>query len=591
MSSVIIYFLVWVIIFLVFLYLLSSTALYLVGHSKREKIQFHTFTQKVKYYNVKMSVFNETLFILFEVAMFIFLLYVLLTPMKEVHMYWMNALAILGLTLFTHFIWRILRTMDTDMMPFFRNYQIAQGALEKKMEAEKSIDDTRNYRSKVVSLINQFESQIKTVADPNQYHLKDSISIIDQFVSQQTKTINNYERDIISRFNKTLQVFFDNKIQVRIELPNTNINFETEFNNVRSEIYNKYHKLFNDTLYELIDSRKYKTAKYITKGLQILKDNEYSPSQELIELILLSIDEIEGSPKELIDYVIDKKIIELEKLISYAINKKIIWVFKSDIFHTQEQLSTISERLIKEDAYNLAIAFISNYFSRLQTVLAFIDKLVDVNKTTKLFSNYRKVMDVEQTFYAEHKVLENKVICLNEFFAGKKVSPSVRSDLATINNLKEAYKHKTKIDAMYTTVQDRFDDLKSNAIQSLLMYSGISSENSIFDLKKTSTTINDFYNRLLMNDLILASLLLYSMFIKYNTEEELHNDVVEILKRDKRYLNVLSKVDLDIGFNHKVQLGNTIIRDILLKNERARISNIILKIEKGRRTIDVLAES
>lgn len=562
-----------------------------MGHSQREKIQFHTFTQKVKYYNVKMSVINETLFILFEVAMFIFLLFVLLTPMKEVHMYWMNALAILGLTVLTHLVWRILRSMDTDMMPFYQNYQIAQGALEKKNEAEKSIDDTRNYRSKVVSLINQFESQIKTVADPNQYHLKDSISIIDQFVSQQTKTINNYEHDIISRFNKTLQVFFDNKIQVRIELPKTNINFETEFNNVRSEIYNKYHKLFNDTLYELIDSRKYKTAKYITKGLQILKDNDYSPSQELIELILLSIDEIEGSPKELIDYVIDKKIIELEKLISYAINKKIIWVFKTNIFRTQDQLSTISERLIKEDAYNLAIAFISNYFSRLQTVLAFIDKLVETNKTKKLFSNYRKVMNVEQTFYAEHKVLENKVICLNEFFAGKKVAPSMQNDLVTISNLKEAYKHKEKIDAMYSTVQDRFDDLKSNAIQSLLMYSGISSENSIFDLKKTSTTINDFYNRLLMNDLILASLLLYSLFIKFNTEEELHNDVIEILKRDKRYLNVLSKVDLDIGFNHKVQLGNTIIRDILLKNERARISNIILKIEKGRRTIDVLAES
>lgn len=585
------YFLIWVVVLLVFLYLLATTALYILGHSKREKIQFHSFIQKSKFYNVKMSVFHESFFILFEVAVFIFLLYILLTPMVEIRMYWMNALSILVLTLLTHFIWRILKSMDVDMNRFYQNYQIAQGALQKKDEAEHSIDDTRNYRSNIVSLIKQFEAQIKTVTNPNQYHLNDSISIIDQFVSQQTKTINNYERDIISRFNKTLEVYFDNKAQIKIELPKTNINFETEFNNVRSEIYNKYHKIFNDTLYELIETRKYKTAKYITKGLQILKDNEYSPSQELIELILLSIDEIEGSPRELIDYVTQKKIIELEKLISYAINKKIMWVFKANIFETQEQLSTISERLIKEDAYNLGIAFISNYFSRLQTVLAFIDKLVETNKTTKLFNNYRKVMDVEQTFYAEHKVLENKVVSLNLFYTSKKVSSTVQSDLNKISNLKDAYKNKDTINAMYDKIQDRFDDLKSNAIQSLLMYSGISSENSLFDLKKTSTTINDFYNRLLMNDLILSSLLLYSLFLKHNTEEELHKDVIEILKRDERYLNVLSRADLDLGFNKKVHIADTIIRGILLKNERSRISNIVLKVEKGRRTIDVLARS
>ena len=142
-----------------------------------------------------------------------------------------------------------------------------------------------------------------------------------------------------------------------------------------------------------------------------------------------------------------------------------------------------------------------------------------------------------------------------------------------------------------TYIKEYFDDLKANAIQSLLMYSGISSDNSLFDLKKTSTTINDFYNRLLMNDLILSSLLLYSLFLKHNTEEQLHNDVIEILKHDERYLKVLSKVDLDLGFNHKVQISNQIIRDILLKIERPRISNIVLRLEKGRRTIDVLAES
>jgi len=538
-----------------------------------------------------MSVIHESLFIIFEVTMSIFLLYILLTPMVEIQMYWMNALSIIVLTLLTHLIWRILKSMDIDMNRFYQNYQIAQGALQKKEEAELSIDETRNYRSKIVSLIEQFEAQIKTVTNPSQYHLNDSISIIDQFVSQQTKTINSYERDLISRFNKTLEIYFENNTQIRIELPETNIDFEREFNNVRSEIYKKYHKIFNDTLYDLIDTRKYKTAKYITKGLQILKDNEYSPSQELIELILLSIDDIEGSPRELIDYVVEKKIIELEKLIGYAINKKIMWVFKSNIFETQDQLSTISERLIKEDAYNLGIAFISNYFSRLQTVLAFIDKLVETNKTKKLFNNYRKVMNVDQTFYAEHKVLENKVMSLNLFYTGKKISPKVTADLKTISNMKDAYSNKDLINEMYSKIQDRFDDLKLNAIQSLLMYSGVSSENSLFDLKKTSTTINDFYNRLLMNDLILASLLLYSLFLKHNTEEELHNDVIEILNHDERYLNVLSKVDLNKGFNHKVQIADEIIGDILLKNERSRISNIVLKVEKGRRTVDVLARS
>ena len=275
----------------------------------------------------------------------------------------------------------------------------------------------------------------------------------------------------------------------------------------------------------------------------------------------------------------------------FFINKKILWVFKSNIFETQEQLSTISERLIGEDAYNLAIAFISNYFYRLNTVLAFIDKLVDSNKTMRLFNNYRKVMNVDQTFYAEHKVLENKVISLNGFFEGKKVSANVKSDLNKISVLQDAYENKETINDLYDRIQNRFDDLKANAIQSLLMYSGISSDNSLFDLKKTSTTINDFYNRLLMNDLILSSLLLYSLFLKHNTEEQLHNDVIEILKHDERYLKVLSKVDLDLGFNHKVQISNQIIRDILLKNERPRISNIVLRLEKGRRTIDVLAES
>ena len=538
-----------------------------------------------------MGIFNESAFILFEVLMSIFLLYIVLTPKVELRLYWMNALLIIGLTIVTHLVWLILRSLDRDMMNFYRNYQIAMGALEKKVEAQHSIDDTRDYRKNIVSLIDDFEKQIKTVTDPNQYHLKDSVTIIDQFVSEQTKTMNQYEQDVVSRFNKTLDIFFDNQVTVEIKLPQTNINFETKLDVVRSEIYKKYHTIFNSTLYDLVKTRKYKTAKYITKGLQILKDNEYSPTQELIELILLTIDDIEGSPRELVDYIINKKIIELDELISYAINKKILWVFKSNIFETQDQLSTISERLIKDDAYNLAIAYICNYFSRLKTVLAFIDKVEESNKTINLFNNYRKVMNVDQSFFAEYKVLENKVMSLNQFFTGKNISQKVKMELDKINNLSKAYQNKDQINSMYNKVQDNFDELKTNAIQSLLMYSGISSDNSLFDLKKTSVTINDFYNRLLVNDLILASLLLYSLFLKHNTEEELHNDVIEILKKDQRYLKVLAHIDLDIGFNHKLEIGNRIIRDVLLKNERARISNIVLKVEKGRRTVDVLAKS
>jgi len=590
MSTAVIYLFIWLVVIVVFLYLLGTTALYLIGHSKRDNIQFNNFNYKIKFFNVRMHVFNEGLFILYEVMMSIFTLYILLTPKAEVRLYWINALIIIGLTVVTHLVWKILQGLDQDMLNFYKNYQIAQGALQKKVEAQKSIDNTKKYRKNIVSLIDDFEKEIRTVTSPEPYHLKDSVTIIDQFVSEQTKTMIQYEQDVVFRFNKTLAEFYEKGIKITIDLPKTNINFETQFNTVRSEIYNKYHKIFNDTLYDLISTRKFITAAYITKGLQILKDNEYSPSQKLIELILLSIDDIEGSPRELIDYITSKKIIELDELITYAINKKIIWVFKTDIFESQEQLSTISETLIRDDAYNLAIAFISNYFSRLKNVLAFIDKLTETNKTAKLFNNYRKVMDVDQTFYAEHKVLENKVHSLNQFFVGKSISPKVKQDLDIISQLSKAYENKDKINLMYEKVQERFDDLKSNAIQSLLMYSGISSDKSLFELQKTSTTINDFYNRLLINDLILASLLLYALFIKENTEEELHKDVIEILKHDERYMKILQPVDLDMGFNHKVQIANKIIRDVLLKHERARICNIILKVEKGRRTVDVLAQ-
>lgn len=591
MSSASVYALIWAAILTVFVVLFLSTAMYLLGHSKRETINFETYRNKIKYFYVDMPQIQEVAFIGYEIVLAFFSLYILFTSSTEVRVYLDETLIIIALTILTHLVWRILSGMNKDVYHFTQNYKVAQEALETKRQAEQSIHSTKEYRKTVVGVIDSFEKQIKTVTDPTPYHLKETIGIIDDFVTSQTTRINTYEDDVIERYNRTINDYFQKNLKTHIELPNTSLDFETEYNNVRSEIFTRYHQIFNDTLYQLIDKKLYNSSSIITQGLQTLKDNEYDPTQELIELILLSIDEIEGSPRDLVDYLVSKKIVELENLISYAINKEILWVFKSNIFETQEQLATISERLVKEDAYNLSIAFISNYFSRLQTVLAFIDKLESKNKTTNLFENYKKVMDVEQTFFAESKVLENKVISLKRFFDGRRINDRTKRALQDISNLTKAYENKDQINEIYTKVQDSFNDIKSIAIQSLLMYSGIDEEQHILDLVKTSKSINDYYNRLMVNDLILSSLLLYTLFIKYNDDDLLHDEVIRILRNDERYMKLLEGINLLNGFEKREQLANQIIKEVLLKKEQKRLANIVVKVEKKRASLDNLVQS
>jgi hypothetical protein len=575
-----------IVAFLVALY--GSTIWYFIGHWNREKIKYDTFQERIKYFTVHMHPVHEAAFVLFEIFLTFFTLFILLTPLQEVRVYWIDTLLVLGLTIFIHMIWMILRGMDRDVSMFYHNYKKTNQALSQKDKAEQSIRDTKEYRKQIVQLILDFEQQIAQVTNPEEYHLKESIQVIDNFVKKQTKTINEFEDDVIRRFEKTLEQYFEQNLKVEVQMPNVSLDFKTQYNNVRSEIYETYTKIFNDALYDLIERKLFNTSLHITKGLQTLKNNEYSPTQELIQLILLSIDNIEGSPRELIDYLIEKKIVELEKLISYAIDRKIVWVFKSNLFESQEQLATISERLVSEDAYTLAIAFISNYFTRIRNVLAFLDKQKESNRTKRLFYNYQKVMDVDQTFYAESSVLENKALSLQEFFKGKSPGSKIVRDINTISVLEKAYKNQDLINEMYATVQDSFDDIRTNAISSLLMYSGVSETANVFDLIKTSRTINDFYNRLLINDLILGSLLLYAIFLQFNKEEDLFHEVIQALQEDSRYKSLLKGVNLDQGFAKKDQIANAIIKDVLLKKEAPRVANILLRFEKQRAVLQQL---
>ena len=570
------------------LFFLSTNA-YLVGHFRREKISYHNFLSKIKYYRVQMNPFVQGGFILVTFTLAIVVLYTGFTYNAELKVYALPFLIIFALMVSLYFVYPILSQLDEDMTEYRHNYQKATDALSKKKEAEKSIEKTIAYKSQVADLIEKFEKQISTVEDPNKFKLKDSLSIIDEFAATQTKTINSFEGEVLERFNTALNKYFEHKIAIALELPTASLDFEGGYNKVTKEVYDKYHKIFNDTLFVLIDTRKYKTSEIITGGLQILKDNEYSPSQELVELILVSIDNIVGDPRELIDYLLIKKIVELEDLISYAINKKILWVFKNNLFETQDQLSTISERLIKENAYTQSIAFISNYFTRLKTVLAFMEKTKESNNTLELFNNYKKVMNIDATFYNESKVIENKLISVKTFFKGRRVTDTLKRDLQDVSKVTKMYQNKETIDKLYQSVQDKFDDVRLNSIQSLLLYSGIEKDNGLFDVVKTSKLFNDYYNRLLMKDLVVASLLLYAVFIYSNEDEELFTEVVSSIKDTKEYKNTLVNVDLSIGFANHKELARSIIQNTLLKTEKGRVSNIVVNVEKERLTLNKLA--
>jgi len=573
-----------------FLLVFISTAYYLVGHIRREKINFKNFNHKIVFYDVKVNPIFQGLFYVIILLNGILVLFTSFTESAELRVYAIPYLIIFVLLIAVYMTYTILSQLNEDMTLYKNNYSSVNSALEKKKVAEKSIEKTLEYKTDVIGLIVNFENQIKTVEDPQKFNLKDSIQIIDQFVETQTKTIKGYEIEVIERFNKTLEQYFERRIPIKLELPKVSLDFEVDYNSIRSEVYNKYSKIFNDTLYTLVETKKYKTSAIITSGLQMLKDNNYPPTQDLVELILLSIDNIEGSPRELIDYLLSKKIVELEDLISYSINKKILWVFKNNLFESQEQLSTISERLIKEDAYTQSVAFISNYFARLKNVLAFMDKTKEANKTINLFNSYKKVMNVDATFYSESKVFENKLMSVKGFFKDRKITDQLKRELQDISDIKKAYDNKNQIDQVYKTVQDKFDLLKLNSTQSLLLYSGLENENSLFDLEKTSKLFSDFYNRLLMKDLVVASLLLYSVFLYSNEDEELYNEVIDAFKTTREYSQVLTHINLEMKFEDHKTLARSIIQNILLKEEQPRLSNIVVNLEKERLTLRKLAK-
>lgn len=571
----------------VFLLLFFSTTTYLIGHARRQKVEYKNFLYKSKYFNVQLHPVMQGAFYVTLFALGVLILFTGLTYNAELRVYTLPFTILFVIVVTLYLVYTILSQIDIDITQYRNNFIKVKGALEKKNEAEKSIAKTLEYKNNVTVLINDFERQIRLVEDPEKFKLKETIKIIDQFVTSQTDTINGYEEEILNRFNKGLQTYFELRIPKALVLPKVSLDFEVDYNSVRSEVFDKYHKIFNDTLYELIESEKYNTSKIITKGLQILKDNEYSPTQELVELILISIDNIEGSPRELIDYLLNKKIVELEVLISYAINKKILWVFKNNIFETQDQLSTISERLITEDAYFQSIAFISNYFTRLKTVLAFTEKIKNENKTLKLFNNYKKVMNVDATFYNESKVLENKLMSVKEFFKGRKVTDQLRKSLQNVSDPKKTYANRKEIEHLYQTVLGKFEALKLNTTQSLLLYSGL--EDHILDLRKTSKLFTDYYNRLLMKDLVIASILLYAIFIYHNEDSELYDETITALKTNE-YKNTLNGINLDVPFEEHKELSKRIIKNTLLTDSKGRVANIIVNLEKERLTLKKLAE-
>lgn len=577
------------VVFVTFIVLFVATNLYLINHYFRHKMNYKNFLTKVKYFHVEINPVIQVIYYLSLFGLGSLTLFTLLTYNAELRPYALPSGLMFILVFALYEVYAILRNKDEDMTQHFQNYQITTDALNQKKKAETSIQQTLEYKTNVSSLIHHFELQIKQVTDPSVFKLRDSLVIIDEFVSKQTKTIDAYEEEVLSRFQKALDNFFESHVSIKVELPKTSLNFEVQYNQVRSEIYDKYHALFNETLYVLIDTKKYKTSTIITDGLQILKDNNFAPSQDLIELILITIDDIEGSPRELIDYILSRKIIELEELITYAINKKIIWVFRSNLFETQEQLQTISERLIKEDAYTLGVAFISNYFSNLKNVLAFMDKLKETNRTVQLFVNYQKVMNIDETFYDESRVLENKVMSLKQFFEHKKVSETVKRQLVNVSDLSKAYKLKEEINDFYTKVKDKYDGLMLSSVQSLLMYSGIDDQVKLFDLIKTSRLLKDFENRLLIDDLVVTTLLLYGLFIVFNDDEDLYNEVITVLKNTKELEVALSDVNLDTTFEYHKKLGQSIIKKHLLKEYKSRLSNVVISIENERLTLDKIA--
>jgi len=571
--------------------LLTTTSIYLIGHIRRKSISFNNFNYRIKFYNVNINPILRGIFYLFIFALAILLMITGLSHRVELRVYVIPLLIILGLVGGLYGVYPLLGKKDEDMSVFKQNYGLVKQAQLEKIKAEKSIKKTLEYKSTIVLLIKDFERQIKLVDDPARFKLGESLAIIDNFAKEQTKTVNEYLDEVLERFDKSIKVYFDIGIQKSLELPKVNLDFDSKYNLVQTQVFDKYKELFNSTLYQLIESKKYNTSTLITKGLQILKDNNFAPTQELIELILISIDSIEGSNRELVDYLVSRKIVELDDLISYAINKKILWVFKSNLFETQDQLVTVSERLVKEDAYTLTLAFISSNFARLGSTLAFLDKVKVKNHSLELFNNFKKVMKVESTFYNESKIYENKLMSVKMFFEDRKKTDKMKRKLIDISNMNQVYKNRDKITEMHQDVLMRFEDVKASAIESLLLYSSISEEDGLVDILKASKLINDLYNRLLIKDVIYTSLLLYSLFINSNESKDLYDEVIHSIKDNKELMGQLGKVNLDTRFEDKDQLVRNIIKRVLLVSyEKGRVANIIVNIEKERLMLKKLSK-
>ena len=394
---------------------------------------------------------------------------------------------------------------------------------------------------------------------------------------------------MITNFNKGLNAYLENKEIVVLKTPSISLDFENQYNNVRKDIYDSFRTIFNDTLYQLIDTGLYDTGARITRGLQTLKNNQYKPTQELIELILERIETIKGSPQELVDYLLEKEIIELDELISYAINKQFTWVFKLDLFDTNEKLITISERLIKEDAHFLALAFITKYFGSLKTVLAFTEKISDVNSTWLLFRNYMDVMTYDSHFYTEHKEYENKIISIQQFYAKRKPSVKLQNDIYKAGNITNAYDNRELVDKLYNYTQSKYDPLRTLSIKSILLYINQYKDGGLFDKDNLSKKMNDLYERLLFDELALLTLLLLSLFIHKNEDQQLYSETMEDILKEETLFKYVNKTLLSKDSSKHQQVASDIIKRLINKEQLA-LSNILLTIEEERCTLDDLTK-
>lgn len=561
---------------------------YLIGHATRRKIQYKNFYSKIKYFNVSIPSLIFFLFLFFIVLSGLGIAFLVLSGYKEYEDYILSQGISLIIGVMLYQIFHLLEHFNEDMSVYKNNYTEVQTSFEIRDKAKHSIEQTIEYRKEVDELITNFESQIKEVDSPQNYNLRESLHIIDDFVTNQNQKIEEYSVQLIENFNLGLQTYLHTKEVIPLQQPSLRLDFQNKYDNIRNDIYESYNKIFNDTLYRLIQNKKYNTSTHITRGLQTLKDNKYTPTRELIELIIQTIEDIKGSPLDLVDYLLKNEIISLDELITYAISTNQAWVFKLDLFDTQDKLMTISERLIKEDAHYLALAFITKYFGSLQYVLAFTNKIKEYNTTLTLFNNYKKVMKYDSHFYSEHKEYENKAVAIHHFYKNKRVSTKLSQDINKTKNILEAFQNKDLLNKLYNYTQDKYDDLRVTSVKAMLLYIDQFDDGGLFKTEELSKKVNDYYERLLFNELAIITIILYALFIQENNEPVLYKEITEELRKTELIKDiVLLSILSEDPSTHK-QVGKSII-NTLLRTKEKEIANIILTIEKERCTIDKLS--